>query len=58
MTPSAPNAESRKPSAALIGTNTERNTMSSSTIDRPTTMSANGTSASVSRFEMSIATAV
>ena len=57
-TPNDATTDSRNPSAALIGTSTDRNTAMSSTIDRPTTMMPNGTSALVSRLEMSIAIAV
>ena len=43
---------------ALIGTAIERNTMVSSTSDRPTTTIPNGSSAPPSRSETSMATAV
>ncbi len=57
-TPNDANTERRKPSAALSGTSTERNTIMSRMIDSPTTIAPNGMSAPVSRFEMSIPTAV
>ena len=41
-TPKAAITESRKPAAALIGTQIERNTIVSSTSDRPTTKIAEG----------------
>ncbi len=58
VTPMPVPTESRNPSAALTGTSTERNTAMSSTIESPTTMRAKGTSALVSRVEMSMPTAV
>jgi len=58
MTPKDAVTESRKPRAALSGTSTDRNTIISSTMDRPTTIAPNGISALVSRLEMSIPIAV
>ena len=58
MTPKDAVTESRNPSAALRGTSTERKTIISSTMERPTTIAPNGMSALVKRLEMSIPIAV
>ncbi len=56
--PKAASTESTKPIAAVTGTRIERKTSSSSTIASVTTTRPNGSSASCSRCETSICTAV
>src|SRR3954453_9541734 len=56
--PSVAPIDRRKPSAALTGTTTERNTISNSTSANPTTSDAKGSSDELSRSDTSIWTAV
>ena len=58
VTPTLAASESRKPTAAFSGTTSERNTAISSSTERPTTTSTNGSRALPRRVEMSICTAV
>jgi len=56
--PSVAAMESREPSAALIGTTTERKTISSRSSASPTTSATNGSNDELSRSDTSIITAV